>query len=108
MLERLFERNFDEKEIRKFSENIKKAREEIVKYIKRRKGRIIFAEGDDILFKGQFKVKDLQEMLDLYQNKTEGMTCSIGYGNTLKETLFSMKISKIKKNSIRGYKIQES
>lgn len=107
-LERLFERNSDEAEIKKFSRNVKTAKEVIVSYIKNKGGQIIFAEGDDILFKGCFNTNDLQKMLSLYREKTDGMTCSIGYGNTLKETLFSMKISKIDKNSIRGYTIQKN
>lgn len=104
-LERLFDRNSNEKEIKKFSKNIAEARKAIVSYIKTNGGNIIFAEGDDILFKGKFEIENLQEMLRLYNEKSDGMTCSIGYGDTLKETLFSMKISKIEKNSIRGYRI---
>ena len=104
-LERLFDRNINEKEIKKFSKNITEARKEIVSYIKTNGGNIIFAEGDDILFKGKFKIENLQEMLRLYNEKSNGMTCSIGYGDTLKEILFSMKIAKIEKNSIRGYRI---
>ena len=82
------------------------AKENIVSYIKKNNGKVIFAEGDDILFKGEFKVEDLQKMLSLYRDGT-GMTCSIGYGDTLKETLFSMKIAKLEKNSIKGYRIRK-
>ena len=105
-LERLFDRNVNENEIKKFSNSIKKVKENIVSYIKKNYVKVIFSEGDDILFKGQFKIEDLQKMLSLYRDGT-GMTCSIGYGDTLKETLFSMKIAKLEKNSIKGYRIRK-
>ncbi len=44
---------------------------------------------------------------NMYKEKTGGLTCSIAYGNTFKELLFSMKLAKMEKDSIRGIKINE-
>ena len=43
----------------------------------------------------------------MYKEKTGGLTCSIAYGNTFKELLFSVKLAKMEKDSIRGIKINE-
>lgn len=108
-LESLFESNQSEKKLRDFSNKIKNAKDGIVNYIKNTKnGIVIFAEGDDILFKGKFKKDELIKIKNLYIEKTDGLTCSIAYGNTFKELLFSMKLAKMEKNSIRGIKINEN
>ena len=43
----------------------------------------------------------------MYKEKTGGLTCSISYVNTFKELLFSVKLAKMEKDSIRGIKINE-
>lgn len=107
-LEALFKSNQSEKKLRDFSNKIKNAKDGIVNYIKSTKdGNVIFAEGDDILFKGKFKKDELIRIKNLYKEKTDGLTCSIAYGNTFKELLFSMKLAKMEKDSIRGIKINE-
>ena len=107
-LESLFESNQSEKKLHDFSFKIKSAKDCIVNYIKNTKsGNIVFAEGDDILFKGKFSKEDLIYIKNMYKEKTGGLTCSIAYGNTFKELLFSMKLAKMEKDSIRGIKINE-
>lgn len=108
-LESLFESNQTEKKLRDFSNKIKNAKDGIVNYIKGTKdGTVIFAEGDDILFKGKFKKDELIMIKNIYKEKTDGLTCSIAYANTFKELLFSMKLAKMEKDSIRGIKINEN
>lgn len=108
-LESLFESNQTERKLRDFSNKIKNAKEVIVNYIKGTKdGTVIFAEGDDILFKGKFKKDELISIKNMYKEKTDGLTCSIAYANTFKELLFSMKLAKMEKDSIRGIKINEN
>lgn len=108
-LESLFESNQTENQLRDFSKKVKRAKDEIVAEIKKTKdNKIIFAEGDDILFKGRFSNEELLKLKALYKEKTDGLTCSIAYGNTFKELLFSMKLAKMEKNTIRGIKITEN
>lgn len=107
-LEAMLQSNLSETEIKEFSFKVKKAKDKIVDYIKKSsKGKVIFAEGDDILFKGNFEMKDLKQMLRIYNDNSGGLTCSIGYGRSLKEVLISMKFAKIEKNSIRGISINK-
>lgn len=107
-LESLLQSNQKEKVLREFSDKIKKAKDAVVAYIKESScGKVIFAEGDDILFRGKFSEDDLIYMKDLYFEKSN-MTCSIAYGESLREVLISMKIAKMTKNSIRGISIKEN
>lgn len=102
-LETLLLNNPSEKEIKKFSKNIKTAKDQIVKYINNSgKGHIIFAEGDDILFYGNFSMDELTNMKNIYYHHSGNMTCSIAYGKKFNEVLYSMKIAKIERNSIKG------
>lgn len=108
-LEALFQSNQDEEELRGFSNKIKMAKNAVVGYInKSNKGKIIFAEGDDILAKGTFNMDDLKKIKDIYREKSGGMTCSVAYGENFKDVLFSMKLAKIEKNSIKGISIVEN
>lgn len=107
-LESLLQSNQGERELSEFSNKVKKAKDAVVCYIRNStKGKVIFAEGDDILFKGNFGLNDLVKMKEIYFEKSGGMTCSIAYGRNFKEVLFSMKLAKIEKNSIKGISIVE-
>lgn len=102
-LESLLGSSQKEEELSDFSKKIKKAKDEVCNYIKKScDAKIIFSEGDDILFKGKFGLDDLEKMKKIYTEKSGGVTCSIGYGNTFREVLFSMKLAKMEKDSIRG------
>lgn len=108
-LESLLQSNQGERELSEFSNRVKKAKDAVVHYIKTStKGKVIFAEGDDILFKGNFSMNDLVKMKGIYFEKSGGMTCSLAYGNDFKEVLFSMKLAKMEKNTIKGISIIES
>ena len=104
-LESLLYRTNDERKLSEFSNRIKKAKDEVVNFIKSNKGRIIFAEGDDILFKGKFSLSDLEKMKEIYCMKSKGLSCSIAYGKDFREVLFSMKLAKMEKNTIKGISI---
>jgi hypothetical protein len=67
---------------------------------------ILFAEGDNILFKAQYRTSLLNELQRLYQEKT-GLCSSIGYGRTLKEATIALRLAKAKTgNSIVGVALQ--
>ena len=104
-LESLFLSSEDESAFRHLSTSVDKAIKEISKYIKEQspKDSIIFATGDDLLFKGQFTEDQLKKMQHIYHQKT-GFTCSIGYGKSFKDVYLALKIAKTEpeKNSIFG------
>ncbi|MGB3691563.1 MAG: mCpol domain-containing protein [Spirulinaceae cyanobacterium] len=56
---------------------------------------VLFAEGDNILFKARYRVSLLNELKRIYKVKT-GLTGSIGYGETLPEVALAMRLSKAK------------
>ncbi len=106
VLEELF---FLEKNVNHFKQvsgSVKQAIANIRKQIIEQKGKgaIIFEAGDDLLFTGEFSIKDLESFQQTYRNGTSGMTCSIGYGNSLREVYLALKRAKSKpgKNSICG------
>lgn len=68
---------------------------------------IIFATGDDMLFKGPFNETVLQDLRQMYQEITPGLTCSIGYGRSLQEVYLALKLAKAEpgKNCIVGIEI---
>lgn len=109
ILESLLQSNQGEKELSEFSKKVKKAKDAVVNYIKSSiDGKVIFAEGDDILCKGHFNMENLVKIKEIYFEKTGGMTCSVAYGNDFKEVLFSMKLAKMEKNAIKGITIIEN
>lgn len=109
-LENLFLSSRDESTFKELSKSVENAIQAISIYIKNHKpkGSILFAAGDDILFKGQFAEEELKKMQKIYQDKTRGFTCSIGYGKSFKEVYLAMKVAKTEpgKNSIVGVKIE--
>ncbi len=68
---------------------------------------IIYQAGDDILFKGQFTQHQLEELHDMYETSTSGMTCCIGYGRSLRDAFLALKLAKTSpgKNSIIGVEL---
>ena len=105
-LESLLFRAKKESQLSEFSNRVKKAKNEVVNYITSNKGKIIFAEGDDILFKGKFCFKDLETMKEIYFEHSKGISCSIAYGKDFKEVLLSMKLAKMEKNTIKGISLK--
>ena len=73
-----------------------KAVDEIPAEIKQNPGfkSIIFAAGDDILFKGRYSEIALRNLQQTYHRVTRDLTCSIGYGQTLQEVYVALKWAK--------------
>jgi hypothetical protein len=100
-----------EAEVRKRSQTVKRAIEALKKHICQEtddKKSVIFAEGDNLLFKSHYKVSLLNELKKIYKDKT-GLTGSIGYGKTLPEVALAMRLSKAKGGgSIMGISLRDS
>lgn len=100
-----------EDEVRQRSEAVRKAISELRKLIcKETKDykSILFAEGDNILFKAHYQVSLLNELQRIYRDKT-GLTGSIGYGKTLPEVALAMRLSKAKGgDSVMGIALKNS
>lgn len=111
VFEDLFLIDGDEQQLRQSSQAVNKAIGKIGERIKQIAGKsaVIFAAGDDILFKGQFTQRQLQELHDLYAATTNGLTCSIGYGRSLREAFLALKLAKTApgKNTIVGIELLE-
>lgn len=104
-LEELFLSARDDKVFEEMSKSVVKAVKEIENYIKSRKGsKVLFAAGDDILFKANFDESVLRLLQEMYQAKASGLTCSIGYGKSFREVHLALKLAKLEpgKNSIVG------
>ncbi|MGC1310414.1 MAG: mCpol domain-containing protein [Phormidesmis sp.] len=96
-LDTAFEQS-NEDEVRQRSQIVREAIVELKKLIcketKNHKS-VIFAEGDNILFKSQYRVSLLNDIQRVYKDKT-GLTGTIGYGETLPEVALAMRLSKAK------------
>lgn len=104
ILEDLFCLVSDEQAFRDLSSKITEGINEIAKFIRQSKyGTIVFAAGDDLLFKGRFDYAQLQHMQEIYFDRSQ-LTCSIGFGRSFKEVYLALKSAKTEpgKNSIVG------
>ncbi len=112
MLEELFMSACDDTTFQKTSETVVNAIKGIRDHIKEQAGKIIFVAGDNILFKAAFDESTLRTLQQIYHSKTasltysmgSGLTCSIGYGKSLREVYLALKLAKLEpgKNSIVG------
>ena len=109
VLQDLFLFTKDEMLFQKMSQSVEQAISNSVQFIKDTflNGDVIFAAGDDILFKGHFNETGLQELQQIYHTSTSGMSCSIGFGRSLQEVYLALKIAKAEpgKNHIIGIQI---
>jgi hypothetical protein len=111
-LERLFQTNSGPEAFNRFSAAVDSA----IRVIANRvtlppiRGEVLFASGDDILFKGQFDRDALEEMRSVYVRLSGGYTCSLGFGSTPKEAYVALKMAKAApgKNSVMGIELVES
>jgi hypothetical protein len=99
----------DEAEVLRRSQTVHKAIMTLKKIIfKETKSQesILFAEGDNILFKAQYSPALLGELQKAYKEQT-GLCSSIGYGKTLRETRIAMRLAKAQRgDSCMGVSIQ--
>lgn len=107
-IEALLADDASESEVREVSYAIASAKNDVRKYIKEHHGTIIFAEGDDILFKGSFSLQQLEHMKQIYTQRSQGITCSIAYGNSFREVFLAMKLAKTQHDTISGLSISPS
>lgn len=72
------------------------------------KNKVIFAAGDDLLFRGYVDRELLSELQKIYTRES-GLTCSIGYGRTLREVYVAMKLAKAEpgKSGIVGIELAD-
>jgi len=100
--------SLNDAEVRSRSSTIKNTINELVKKIKKHKtinAEIIFAEGDNILFKGYLDKSFLIELQKYYSKNTE-LNCSIGFGKSLQSASIALKLAKTQKeNSITGIEL---
>jgi hypothetical protein len=100
-----------EKMLRDFSENVDRGMCAIKTRIDNldKKNTVIFASGDDILYRGRASHDFLVELKELYTEKSNGLTCSIGYGKSFREVYIAMKLAKAEpgKNSIVGIELPQ-
>lgn len=93
-------------ELKIVSKNITNALNKMENYIKKvsKNNEIIFKTGDDMLVKGKLSFNDLVEIKQIYKDKTEILTCSIGFGKTSKDAYMALKLAKAnpQKNMIKG------
>lgn len=98
LLEEIFVSNEGEREFKALSDGVTNGINQVVKYIESKESKknkpIIFSAGDDILFKGKFDYDDLLEMQKIYHEKTQGKTCSIGFGRSFQEVYLALKLAK--------------
>jgi hypothetical protein len=95
----------DEEEVLRRSKSISEAVKQLKRMICRetKNGKsVIFAEGDNVLFKAKYNLDLLRNIQEKYTEIT-GLSSSIGFGKTLKEATIAMRLAKARKgNSIVG------
>ncbi len=107
-LETLFCNNADERTMKMFSEKIESA----VRHLAQRvtlppiNGEVIFCAGDDLLFSGAFDLLSLESFRMEYAKNT-ALSCSIGFGSTLREVYCALKMAKSRpgKNALLGIRL---
>jgi hypothetical protein len=100
----------DEAEVSRRSQTVHKAimtlRKIIFKETKNQES-ILFAEGDNVLFKAKYSPTMLGELQRAYKEQT-GLSSSIGYGKTLREARIAMRLAKAQRgDSCLGISIQD-
>lgn len=90
----------NENEVLHRSQSVKEAIKNIRRAISKKyqePSSVIFAEGDNVLFKGCYHASLLHEIQQIYKKHT-GLSSSIGYGKTLREATIAMKLAKAQSN----------
>lgn len=89
----------DEKEVLRRSESLQAAIKELKRMIcKHTKNRdaVIFAEGDNILFKAKYDPVLVRELQRVFAKHT-GLSSSVGFGETLREAAIALRLAKSKR-----------
>jgi len=95
-LESLFQSNCAEEELRAFSLKVNDAIRAVADGAKRGPidGSIVFCQGDDLLFRGYWDTRAIRGLHEVFSNVSEGRTCSIGFGETVRDTQRALKLAK--------------
>lgn len=100
-----------EAEVLKRSQSVHKAIKEIGSAIKKKakdSSAVIFAEGDNVLFKMPQDYLFILQIQEIYKKHT-GLCSSVGYGKTLNEATIAMRLAKAKRgDTIIGITFKES
>ena len=95
----------DEEEVLRRSNSISRSVKKIKNIVYaelKNKDAVIFAEGDNVLFKAQYNKNLLKSIQDAYTEVT-GQSSSVGFGRTLKEATIALRLAKARKgNSVVG------
>lgn len=110
ILEELFVSTGDEKKFKQLSRKVDEAIQSVARLVKGRLGKasIVFASGDDMLFKGELDYSFLEHLQHTYQKVAGGPTCSIGYGSSFQEVYLALKLAKTQpgKSAIVGISLK--
>lgn len=91
-----FHGNADEGVVAARSQAIRRAVNELAVLVRKETGNadaVVFAEGDNLLFKATFSESLLARLQAHYRSET-GLTSSIGYGRTLREASIALRLAK--------------
>jgi hypothetical protein len=105
-LESLFLEDAEAEQFKRMSEPVDQAIRAIAKRVGEPpiRGKVLFASGDDILFRGRYSRQTLDALRETYRDLSKGLTCSIGFGDSPKAAYVALKIAKARpgKDSIQG------
>lgn len=108
-LERLFQGNFDPSVFTRFSQSIDNAMKAVAKQLKKPPihGELLFNSGDDLLFMGRYDANAINALRTLYNKRSGGQTCSVGFGRTPKEAYIALKMAKANpgKDTVMGVEV---
>jgi hypothetical protein len=108
-LERLFQGNFEQAAFTRFSEAIDNAMKAVAKQAKKSPvhAEVLFQPGDDLLFKGRYNAEAIEALRTLYNKRSGGQSCSVGFGRTPKEAYVALKMAKASpgKDAVMGVEI---
>jgi hypothetical protein len=57
-------------------------------------GEVLFAVGEDLLFRGTYDRDAVADLKNMYSRLADGVTCSVGFGKTMKEAYVALKMAK--------------
>lgn len=95
-LESMFQSNGSEEDLRSFSLKVNAAICAVADAAKQGpiNGSIVFCQGDDLLFRGYWDTTAMRGLHEVFRGVSEGRTCSIGFGETLRDTQRALKLAK--------------
>jgi hypothetical protein len=95
-LERFLQGGGDHEALTRFSASIEGAIQSMAKSVQQSplNGEVLFAVGDDLLFRGTYDRDAVADLKNMYSRLADGVTCSVGFGKTMKEAYVALKMAK--------------